>query len=105
MKAQAPIRRFGAMKELVGEAHCSAALLLPLLGYNYNLYLSMHAGSADALMEAMKTHSPSLAGVYERSDAMLAVYPGEGARFAKHIDNTTGDRPPAALIFSNILTC
>lgn len=41
-------------------------------------------------MEAMKEQCPSLRGVYERSDAMLAVYPGEGARFAKHIDNTTG---------------
>ena len=41
-------------------------------------------------MESMKEVCPSLQGVYERSDAMLAVYPGEGARFAKHIDNSTG---------------
>lgn len=42
-------------------------------------------------MDAMKGQCPSLGGVYERSDAMLAVYPGEGARFAKHIDNSTGN--------------
>ena len=29
-------------------------------------------------------------GIFERSDAMLANYPGDGARFARHIDNTTG---------------
>jgi hypothetical protein len=48
------------------------------------------AGTVDALMDAMKLNCTSLSGVYERSDAMLAVYPGEGARFAKHIDNSTG---------------
>jgi hypothetical protein len=52
--------------------------------------LVLCTGSVDALMESMKTQCASLSGVYERSDAMLAVYPGEGARFAKHIDNTTG---------------
>jgi hypoxia-inducible factor prolyl hydroxylase len=48
-------------------------------------------GACDALVDAMKPHSESLGGVYERSDAMLSIYPGEGARFAKHIDNSTGD--------------
>ena len=48
------------------------------------------SGACDSLMESMKEVCPSLQGVYERSDAMLAVYPGEGARFAKHIDNSTG---------------
>lgn len=47
-------------------------------------------GSCDALVEAMKGHCPSMQGVYERSDAMLSIYPGEGTRFAKHIDNSTG---------------
>lgn len=32
-----------------------------------------------------------LGGVKERSDAMMAIYPGGGARFARHIDNTAGD--------------
>jgi len=50
----------------------------------------MESGAVDGLMDAMKLQTTSLSGVYERSDAMLAVYPGEGARFAKHIDNTTG---------------
>ena len=30
-----------------------------------------------------------VSGLYERSDAMLAIYPGGGARFARHVDNTT----------------
>ena len=30
-----------------------------------------------------------MTGLYERSDAMLAIYPGGGARFARHVDNTT----------------
>jgi len=43
-----------------------------------------------------------LKGVYERSDAMLAVYPGGGARFANHIDNTTGDgRRLTVLLYLN----
>ena len=61
------------------------------------VYLFLHVfffcilqGTVDSLMDAMKMQCTSLSGVYERSDAMLAVYPGEGARFAKHIDNTTG---------------
>jgi hypothetical protein len=29
--------------------------------------------------------------IYERSDAMLSIYPGDGTRFANHIDNTTQD--------------
>lgn len=65
VKAKAPIRRFAAMKELVN--------------------------TIDKLIFEMKEKCPTLAGLYERSDAMLAIYPGEGARFAKHIDNTTQD--------------
>lgn len=126
MKAKAPIRRFAAMKELVGACVCACIM------YMYSMYeivrgamcdtvidISKHhsmlissfpkrisvvllnnlmllivsvccAGTVDALMDAMKVQCPSLSGVYERSDAMLAVYPGEGARFAKHIDNSTG---------------
>ena len=53
--------------------------------------LTTTPGTCDALMDAMKGQCASLSGVYERSDAMLAVYPGEGARFAKHIDNSTGE--------------
>jgi hypothetical protein len=29
--------------------------------------------------------------IYERSDAMLSIYPSDGTRFANHIDNTTQD--------------
>lgn len=64
-------------------------------------------GACDSLMESMKEVCPSLQGVYERSDAMLAVYPGEGARFAKHIDNSTGMCPNNfvihCMLFFNIL--
>jgi hypothetical protein len=69
---------------------CCLLLSPSLFTISFALFLVPRAGSVDALMESMKTQCPSLSGVYERSDAMLAVYPGEGARFAKHIDNTTG---------------
>lgn len=65
VKNQAPIRRFAAMKELVN--------------------------SVDKLIFELKDRCPTLSGLYERSDAMLSIYPGKGARFAKHIDNTTQD--------------
>lgn len=76
VKAQAPIKSFKAMKELV-------AII-------------------DKLVFSMKDKCPSLAGIYERSDAMLSIYPGEGARFAKHIDNTTRDgRRLTVLVYLN----
>jgi hypoxia-inducible factor prolyl hydroxylase len=65
VKAKAPIRRFAAMKELII--------------------------SIDKLVFELKEKCPTLSGLYERSDAMLTIYPGEGSRFAKHIDNTTQD--------------
>jgi len=75
-KARAPMRKFNALKELVK--------------------------SCDRLMDKMKTKIPSLSGIYERSDAMLAQYPGEGSRFARHIDNTTQDgRRVTLLIYLN----
>lgn len=76
VKAAAPIRKFTAMKDLLS--------------------------AIDTLVDQLKTSVPQLSGVYERSDAMLAVYPGEGARFAKHIDNTTGDgRRLTVLVYLN----
>mmetsp|Transcript_21655 Transcript_21655/g.31517 ORF Transcript_21655/g.31517 Transcript_21655/m.31517 type:complete len:738 (-) Transcript_21655:120-2333(-) len=76
VKAAAPIKRFAAMKELVA--------------------------SVDKLVFEMKEKCQSLAGIYERSDAMLAIYPGEGARFARHIDNTTRDgRRLTVLVYLN----
>lgn len=59
-------------------------------------------GACDSFIDEMKSHCASLSGVYERSDAMLAIYPGEGARFAKHIDNSTGDgRRLTCLVYLN----
>jgi hypoxia-inducible factor prolyl hydroxylase len=76
IKAQAPIKSFKAMKELVA--------------------------TIDKLVYSMKEKCPSLGGIYERSDAMLSIYPGEGARFAKHIDNTTRDgRRLTVLVYLN----
>jgi hypoxia-inducible factor (prolyl hydroxylase) len=65
VKAKAPIRRFAALKELVN--------------------------TINKVVFDLKEKCPTLSGLYERSDAMLAIYPGAGARFAKHIDNTTQD--------------
>ena len=53
-------------------------------------------------MDELKGKVDRLGGIYERSDAMLAVYPGNGSRFARHIDNTTGDgRRLTVLIYLN----
>jgi hypoxia-inducible factor (prolyl hydroxylase) len=58
--------------------------------------------SVDALIDEMKLVVPDLNGIYERSDAMLANYPGNGTRFANHIDNTTNDgRRITVLLYLN----
>ena len=62
-KAAAPIRKFNAMRELIS--------------------------TSDRLVDALKAKNPHLSGIYNRSDAMLSIFPGDGARFANHIDNTT----------------
>lgn len=42
--------------------------------------------SIDGLVtEQLPGKAPCLANVRERSDAMMAIYPGRGSRFAKHI--------------------
>ena len=75
-KARAPMRKFGALKELVA--------------------------SCDRLMDELKLVVPDVSGVYDRSDAMLANYPGEGSRFARHVDNTTQDgRRVTMLVYLN----
>ena len=65
VKAAAPIRKFHGMKEVMN--------------------------AIDKFVFELKEHCPSLSGVFERTDAMLTIYPGSGSRFANHIDNTTGD--------------
>jgi hypoxia-inducible factor (prolyl hydroxylase) len=75
-KAAAPIKSFNAMMELIS--------------------------SVDKLVDSLKPCIPDLNGIYERSDVMLAVYPGNGSRFARHIDNTTGDgRRLTVLVYLN----
>lgn len=75
-KARAPMRKFAALKEIVV--------------------------ACDKLMEELKKKVDRLRGVYERSDVMLANYPGGGSRFARHIDNTTGDgRVITLLVYLN----
>lgn len=76
VKATAPIRKFLAMKELMN--------------------------ACDRVVDELKLHVKKLEGIFERSDAMLAVYPSEGSRFARHIDNTTGDgRRLTLLVYLN----
>jgi Rps23 Pro-64 3,4-dihydroxylase Tpa1-like proline 4-hydroxylase len=70
VKASAPIRKFSALKDAIT--------------------------SMDYLVEEFKhfkseSHPNHLSPIYERSDGMLSIYPGEGARFANHVDNTTKD--------------
>ena len=65
---------------------------------------SMQVAACDALVDGLKSKVPGLSGIYERSDAMLAMYPGGGSRFARHIDNTTGDgRRLTLLVYLNPL--
>lgn len=75
-KARAPMRKFSALKELVS--------------------------CCDKLMGELKKTVKSVEGVRERSDAMLANYPGNGTRFARHVDNTTQDgRRITLLVYLN----
>ena len=64
-RAAAPMRRFAALKEIIA--------------------------ACDKIVEKLRVVVPSLSGIFERSDVMLANYPGGGSRFARHIDNTTED--------------
>jgi hypoxia-inducible factor (prolyl hydroxylase) len=43
------------------------------------------------VMGELRDRVPPLKRLHKRSDAMLAIYPGDGARFARHIDNTATD--------------
>ncbi|KAG1668137.1 hypothetical protein FOA52_005129 [Chlamydomonas sp. UWO 241] len=47
----------------------------------------------ELLMRTLPTYVSDLRGLEEggRSDAMLAIYPGAGSRFARHIDNSAND--------------
>lgn len=65
VKADAPLRKFHALKELIT--------------------------ACDGIIAELKSKASSFRNIFDRSDAMLAIYPGEGSRFANHIDNTTGD--------------
>jgi hypoxia-inducible factor (prolyl hydroxylase) len=55
--------------------------------------------ATEAMLQAMdqlvlgelKKRVPRLARIKDRTDPMLAVYPGGGARFQKHVDNTARD--------------
>lgn len=76
IKQHAPIRKFNGLAELVA--------------------------AIDKFVFELRNHSSHLSGVYERSDAMMAIYPGGGSRFANHIDNTTRDgRRLTVLIYLN----
>ena len=47
--------------------------------------------AVDATVEELSTRVPRLKNVRARSDAMIGVYDGDGARFQRHIDNTARD--------------
>jgi len=65
IKAIAPIRKFAALKEFIQRV--------------------------DKFVHELKPKVTRLNGLYERSDVMFSIYPGNGSRFANHIDNTTHD--------------
>jgi len=43
------------------------------------------------VMGELSTRVPGLEGIQERTDAMLAIYPGKASRFQRHVDNTKRD--------------
>lgn len=56
------------------------------------------------IMHELAKYVPDLANLSAggRSDAMCAVYPGKGTRFAKHIDNSANDgRRLTSLLYMN----
>jgi hypothetical protein len=54
------------------------------------------------VFDQLKGRVGKLTRVIERSDAMLAVYPGKGTRFQRHVDNTAGDgRVLTVLVYLN----
>eukprot|EP01031_Cornospumella_fuschlensis_P035892 gene35892-43533_t len=65
IKTQSPVKRFMALKDLILQC--------------------------DTMISYLRGTHPLFENIYERSDVMLAIYPGNGARFANHIDNTTQD--------------
>ncbi len=76
IKAQSAIKNFLGLKELVH--------------------------TVDNFIDHLKPNVAKLSRIYERSDAMLAIYPGAGSRFARHIDNTTNDgRRITVLVYLN----
>ena len=56
------------------------------------------------IMHELAKYVPDLANLAAggRSDAMCAVYPGKGSRFARHIDNSANDgRRLTSLLYMN----
>ncbi|GMH68278.1 hypothetical protein TrST_g5441 [Triparma strigata] len=55
------------------------------------------------VFEELAKKDERLARITSRSDAMLAVYPGSGSRFQKHVDNTANDgRRLTVLLYLNL---
>lgn len=66
-----------------------------------------HLGSLTATMDdfvegGLKTRAARLGDLKGRTDAMLTDYPGKGARYVKHVDNTHADgRILTAIVYLN----
>lgn len=43
------------------------------------------------VLTELATRVPQLKGLQDRTDPMLAIYPANGSRFQKHVDNTARD--------------
>lgn len=55
------------------------------------------------VFEELSKKDERLSRITSRSDAMLAVYPGSGSRFQKHVDNTANDgRRLTVLLYLNL---
>jgi hypothetical protein len=78
---------------------CTYLHLLQVLWVDSASVAASSMTATEAMLQAMdqlvlgelKKRVPRLARIKDRTDPMLAVYPGGGARFQKHVDNTARD--------------
>lgn len=79
-------------KELKKELGQGGATSLPATeAHRYTALRELFQALDMLVMGELSSRVAGLEGIQERTDAMLAIYPGSGARFQRHVDNTKRD--------------